>query len=162
MALYPIAMQNWRGLASWIFRTDYGPVVLAFIGVFTALSIAALWLIARSGPSGASDSAGREIPYAIAIVLGLLSSPHLYIHDWVAALPAGFVLWSLGRERFVKTRQDFRAKALLWLIGLAPLVFFIEQFVVKGPIIVIHGLILVSIATAMVAFPNHETQRSNA
>jgi hypothetical protein len=162
LSLYPIAMQNWRGFASWLFGTDHGPAVITFTVSLTALSVAALWLVNRRRPVGAPDefqhSQSREAQFAVAIILGLLSSPHLYMHDWVAALPAGFILWCLARERFAKSPQDFRASALLWLIGLAPLVFFTKQFIAKGPMVAIYGLIMVGVAIAMVGFPKYETQ----
>jgi len=166
LSLYPIAMQNWRGFASWLFGTDYGPAVITFTLALTALSVAVLWLISRDGPVMASHefqlSARHEAQYAVAIILGLLSSPHLYMHDWVAALPAGFILWCCARERFAKFSWDRRASVLLWLIGLAPLVFFTKQFIAKGPMVAIYGLILVSAAIAMVGFRSDATQSAEA
>lgn len=166
LSLYPIAMQNWRGFASWLFGTDYGPAVITFTVTLTALSVAVLWLISRDRPIKASHefqfSTRREAQYAVAIILGLLGSPHLYMHDWVAALPAGFILWCGARERFAKFPGDRHAIVLLWLIGLAPLVFFAKQFIAKGPMVAIYGLILVGAAIAMTGFRSNATQSAEA
>jgi hypothetical protein len=154
LSMYPIAMQNWRGLAAWALGTDHGLGVLALTAILTAISVAALWFISRKRPANDSSqfrfSAIEEVQYAAAIILGLLSSPHLYMHDWVAALPAGFILWHGARERFEKSPREISARILLWLIGLAPLVFFSKQFIAGGPMVAIFGLGLVSVAIVMI------------
>ena len=166
LSLYPIAMQNWRGLASWLFGTDHGWAARTFILSLTALSAAALWFVTRDRPTSAFNklhlSLTYEAQYSVAIILGLLSSPHLYMHDWVAALPAGFVLWCFAREKFARTVSDRRARFLLWLIGLAPLVFFTKQFIATGPMVAIYGLILVSVAIMMLGFPRFEPPSGEA
>ena len=165
LSLYPIAMQNWRGFAAWIFGTEYGPAVTTFAASLTVLSAIALWLISRRRPvdsQGLPSSSAGEAQFAVAIILGLLSSPHLYMHDWVAALPAGFILWCLARERFANSPRDFPASLLLWLIGLAPLVFFTKQFIAKGPMVAIYGLITVSVAIAMLVSHNNPARSAEA
>jgi hypothetical protein len=160
LALYPIAMQNWRGLAFWLFGNEGGWGSRVLVLLLTGLSVLALvFLIYCSGPESDSESrhsiVGQEVPFMIVIVLGLLSSPHLYAHDWVAALPSGFVLWSFARKSYLdgiglngtgsNMASAQASAALLWLIGLAPLMFFIRQFL-WAPIIPVYGFVLVCVA----------------
>lgn len=137
LSLYPGAMQNWRGLVCSLLKTDHG---LAFRSVLLVLSvISILVVIFICFPSSSYRSSNldltfspapqREARYATAVLLGLLSSPHLYMHDWVVALPAGLVLWSFARESYSNPNsKKCCAVALIWLLGLAPVVFFAAQF----------------------------------
>jgi hypothetical protein len=154
LALYPIAMQNWRGLASWLFHADHGWGVRVVTLVLTFLSALGAWLVAQHRNSRLGQfSLTEEAQYAIAIILGLLSSPHLYMHDWVAALPAGFVLWSFARETYERDSIDRRASVLLWLIGFSPLVFFTKNFIRTAPTVPVFGAVFAGIAIWMLTSP---------
>src|ERR1035437_2842521 len=137
LSLYPGAMQNWRGLVYSLFKTDES---VASLSVLLLLSVASILIVfglcyapsSRSSNKlnfGFSLSFQEEARYAIAVLLGLLSSPHLYMHDWVVALPAGFVLWFFARESYSQdSPKRYCSGVLLWLLGVAPAVFFGAQF----------------------------------
>lgn len=146
LALWPIAMQNWRGLASWLMQADYGPAVAAVIVGFTAVSVVGVCIVAKDRSAGHEFTLRDESTFAFAIVLGLLSSPHLYMHDWVAALPAGFVLWAFAREGYERNPGNHGAAMLLWLIGLSPLVFFTKHFIRTLPTVPVFGIVFASVA----------------
>jgi hypothetical protein len=159
LALYPIAMQNWRGLASWLFHSDHGWSVSAVILSLTVASALGVWQVAqrRTGERG-RFSVAEAAQFAIAIILGLLSSPHLYLHDWVAALPAGFVLWAVVREKYEQNPRDWRCAVVLWLIGLSPLVFFTKNFIRTAPTVPVFGALLVSMAIWALISPSLNSQ----
>jgi hypothetical protein len=135
VALYPIAMQNWRGLVFALFKSDAS---LASHLVLAALTLASL-IVAIVIYSAVGSSELRlqnsnlfqwEPAFAIGIILGTLSSPHLYLHDWVVALPAMAILLCVAKE-FV-SRENIRqrkiATLVVWLIDLAPFLAFAVQF----------------------------------
>jgi hypothetical protein len=134
LSLYPSAMQNWRGLVSSFFTTDHGPAVFICLLLLTLASIVAVFRIcnpprsSRSSVSFLPELQG-EARYATAVLLGLLSSPHLYMHDWVVALPMGIILWCFARaaDRSGSTKS-WSVPVLIWLLALAPMVFFVAQF----------------------------------
>lgn len=135
VALYPVAMQNWRGLVFAVFKSDAS---LASHLVLAALTLASL-IVAIVIYSAARPPRLRlphtnffrwEPAFAIGILLGTLSSPHLYLHDWVVALPAMTILLCAAKE-FVSSeniRQRKPATLVVWLIGLAPFLAFAVQF----------------------------------
>jgi hypothetical protein len=135
VALYPVAMQNWRGLVFAVFKSDAS---LASHLVLAALTLASL-IVAIIMYSAARPPELRlqnsnffewEPAFAIGIVLGTLSSPHLYLHDWVVALPAMTILLCVAKE-FVSSENIRRRKIailVVWLIGLAPFLAFAVQF----------------------------------
>lgn len=154
LSLYPRAMQNWRGLACWLMNRDDGHAVWLIVAMLTALSVATVVFVCsrRRSDFGVPGSSGfrREAEFAVAILLGLLSSPHLYMHDWVVALPAGLVLWRYARDLYGegKSRQGWTITlTLLWLIGVAPAIFFIGQFIYSGPKVPVYGAVAVVVAT---------------
>lgn len=138
VSLYPEAMQNWRGLVCSILKTDRTATSQSTVLLLTMISVLAVCFICYSrysprsiGPESrfliAPDTEAR---YATAVLLGVLSSPHLYMHDWVVALPAVFALWFFARELLAKDRSKTpQALALLLLLGFAPMVFFAAQFI---------------------------------
>jgi hypothetical protein len=140
LSLYPSAMQNWRGLVSSLLGTDSGPaflsalLVLSLASIFAAAYVCAPLSVTRSrAPSvGFSSMPHREARYATAVLLGLLSSPHLYMHDWVVALPMGIILWSFAREAQSPAGMgSWTRPALVWLLALSPLVFFVVFLVIQ-------------------------------
>jgi hypothetical protein len=140
LSLYPSAMQNWRGLISSLLGTGSGP---AFLSAVLVLSLGSLFALAyvcapvsasrsRAPASGFATMPYREARYATAVLLGLLSSPHLYLHDWVVALPMGIILWSFARE--ARTQDNLRSWTLsifVWLLALSPLAFFLVFLVIQ-------------------------------
>jgi hypothetical protein len=140
-SLYPFIMQNWRGLVCLLLKTDDSVAsrsVLLLLTVISVLTVVRICYLNSPRPSDVDSgfapsllfpSREGEASYATAVLLGLLSSPHLYMHDWVVALPVGLVLWSFAHERYSKAGTNrYRAGALLWLLGLAPGIFFAAQF----------------------------------
>jgi len=71
------------------------------------------------------------------VVLGLVSAPHLYLHDWVVALPAGVFLWRSLEDDMEKVRR-VQGAAIVWLqalLGAGPPAFFAAQFLGRsGPL----------------------------
>jgi hypothetical protein len=61
--------------------------------------------------------------FGAAIVMGILVSPYLYLHDWVLAAPAFIALF-----HFAGSLRARAGTALVWLIGLSPFVCFATQF----------------------------------
>jgi|SRR5579872_329535 len=136
LSMYPMAMQNWRGLVSTMLSTNDGACGRCLL---IALSLASVVLVvvifwghdvqpANSGRHSTSrfDLAAR---FSIAIVIGLLVSPHLYFHDWVVAFPALTILFLAATEwSQQENRYRWLATAILWLIALSPFVGFAVQF----------------------------------
>jgi hypothetical protein len=161
VSLYPSAMQNWRGLVSCFFTTDHGPAVLVALLLLTLASIFAVFRICN--PSRSSRSSVSFLPelqwearYATAVLLGLLSSPHLYMHDWVVALPMGIILWFFAQAAYPSgSAKSWSIPVLVWFLALAPLVFFVTQF--GGwwtiPVIPIYMAALVAMAGVTLGIP---------
>jgi glycosyl transferase family 87 len=139
VSLYPVAMQNWRGLVFLLLGNDSS---LAARALLLALSIASLvllvWVCRRradtsqggsSLSSPLSSSLSMHLPrdwqarFGAAIVMGILVSPYLYLHDWVLAAPAFIALF-----HFAGSLRARAGTALVWLIGLSPFVCFATQF----------------------------------
>jgi hypothetical protein len=151
LSLNPIAMQNWRALACWLLRTEDSSAVRAVVLVLGVLSFLVVFVMcyrrSRESDRGFASSPSAEACYASAVLLGLLSSPHLYMHDWVVALPVGFVLWFFARESYSETSSgNYRAAVLLWLLGVAPAIFFGAQFVWSGPTAPVYVAVVVAAA----------------
>ena len=134
LSLWPTAMQNWRGLVAVLLGNDTSLAAHAWL---TALSIASLVLLVavcrRSQsvlPGGPSLPRDWQARFAVAVLLGLLVSPYLYLHDWVFAAPALVVLFHFASDRHSRAAngRDRWGAALAWLIGLAPFVCFAAQF----------------------------------
>jgi hypothetical protein len=129
-SLYPSAMQNWRGMVFALLKTDTSTASLSLTLIFSLGSLVLLlWLCANPGQNTRSTSDPKRIPvweprFAMAILLGALSSPHLYLHDWVVAIPAlSILLFSVG-----PISPDRSGRAIRWLIGLSPFAALAAQF----------------------------------
>jgi hypothetical protein len=125
VARYPAAMQNWRSLFIWLGAGD--AVVWPLLSGVASAAVA-VWLCLRFRLA-LGDSAAR-IVWAVVVVLGLVSAPHLYLHDWVVALPAGVFLWRSLGDGMEKVRQT-QGAAVVWLralLGAGPPAFFTAQF----------------------------------
>lgn len=164
LSLYPGAMQNWRGLVYAIFGTDESlasRAVLVFLTLLSILVVIGLCYVPASRRAIQPDSRFSlsfqdEGSYAIAVLLGLLSSPHLYMHDWVVAFPAGLVLWSIARKLYSeRTPKKFHSGTLLWLLGMAPAVFLAGQFgwssLTSVQLVPLYAISLATLAAAMLA-----------
>jgi hypothetical protein len=131
-SLYPSAMQNWRGLMFALLKTDSSSVSRALILALALGSLVLLsWVCAvtklersNSPRPDCVENPAWERCFAIAVLLGALSSPHLYLHDWVVALPAMGIL--LSGTHTCKSRRPLRS--LMLLVGCAPFVVFVGQF----------------------------------
>ncbi len=121
---YPSAMHNWRALVYTLLGTNSSSPALGLLLLLDIFSVGLLVVVCRRSnrpnrsPRQLTPAvAAWEIPFALAILLGLLVSPHLYLHDAVLALPAGFILWRANPR-----------PVLQWLLGAGPAVAFIVQF----------------------------------
>jgi len=151
LALYPKAMQNWRGLVTSLLGTDGGWLVWCLVAFLSAVSmLAAVQLTRRWSPFGPVPTVHLspsvwEPRYGVALLLGVLSSPHSYMHDWVLVLPAGMALWKFGLE---SAQQKWRVP-LLGLLAFAPGVFLITDFSRKWflePVVPVYVSVIVVIA----------------
>jgi hypothetical protein len=127
LALYPKAMQNWRGLVTSVVGVETGWAVLCLIAALSAVSVMLAVILVRGRSPIAAHREGPNVwepRYAVLLVLGMLSSPHSYMHDWVLALPAGMALWRFGLE----FGELWWSKWLLWMLAFAPVVFLITDF----------------------------------
>jgi hypothetical protein len=67
--------------------------------------------------------------FSISILLGPLTSPYLYFHDWVVALPALIILFLATANPGGEGNAGQRLAIFLrWLIGLSPFVCFAVEF----------------------------------
>lgn len=118
LSLYPGAMQNWRG-AAWV---AFGPHGTLFTLFLTGLSILLILMLAWR-------RSHWELRLAAIVLLGLLISPHLYLHDLVITIPAGTFLY-LG----LRSNQSITAGFLRGALALSPVVFFLAQTGSLGPV----------------------------
>lgn len=130
---YATAMQNWRGLVHALLGTDTSFAGRLLLGALSLASIVLVAIVcwrhdslASAGPTSSTDCKAR---FSISILLGLLTSPHLYFHDWVLALPALTVLF-LAATKYSPAggRRGSLARALLWLVAISPFLCFAVQF----------------------------------
>jgi hypothetical protein len=164
VSLYPVAMQNWRGLIYALLKTDTSLAAYWLLTVLSAGSLITMVLICSQPGSTLRDSVRFSTPlhwearFAIAILLGILSSPYLYLHDWVVALPAGFVLFFFIRDVAVlPSNRRGPDVALGWLIGLAPFVCVAVQFGIwpqSSPLQLVPWYMLVLVVTAILTVRN--------
>jgi len=100
VSFYPTGMQNWRGLVSALLGDDKSFAAQLLLIGLTVASLALLMHVCRSGarvlPRGSALPLGWEPRFGLTVVLGLLSSPYLYLHDWILAAPALFTLYGFA------------------------------------------------------------------
>jgi hypothetical protein len=135
LSLYPRAMQNWRGLASTMLGEHTGAAHFVTAGLSVVSVLVLVYVcVSRRGLTGESEVSRQatrqwQARFAIAIVLGLLTSPYLYFHDWVVAFPALTVLFLCATEWSRRENGcDWAVATLLWLIAFSPFVCFASQF----------------------------------
>ena len=125
---YPSAMHNSRALVYALFHTETSGPALALQGVLLLASLAgllALWL-----PSARRPALPWEVRFALTLLLGLLTTPHLYLHDVIVALPAGLLLWQAsGRalDLAATTARRWPLRLLRGVLALGPAVCFCAQ-----------------------------------
>lgn len=107
----PTIMHNWRGLVFRLLGTDSGPVAGTLVSGLTLLSVglavAVCWprkAQSSQQSAGYQWTPGWEMRFSVAILLGLLVNPHLYLHDAVIALVPGFVLWRAASGADIRLR----------------------------------------------------------
>lgn len=111
-------MQNWRGLVYHLLGSEHSVAALGLLGALTVVSLGAIVAICR--PSAQRRGPAMEVRLSLAIILGLLVNPHVYIYDVVILLGPGFVLWRAS----VAGRADFLRG---WLLA-GPFVGLLAQF----------------------------------
>src|SRR5207249_8424225 len=79
-----------------------GPLAGTLVSGLTLLSVALA--IAICWPRRPGTRPGWDVRFSVAILLGLLVNPHLYLHDAVVALVPGFVLWRASSGGDVRVR----------------------------------------------------------
>lgn len=129
-SLYPLAMQNWLGLVSALLGKDTGIAAHVLLGILSIGSVLLVLFLCRGrkGSTTPSHPGNLSVRFAIVILLGLLTSPYLYFHDWVVAVPALAILFLSATQWWQKNRCERPVKILLWLIALSPFVCFAVQF----------------------------------
>lgn len=133
-SLYPLAMQNWLGLVSALLGKSTGIAAHVLLGILTVGSVLLVLFICRgrkdreAGSTTSSRPGNFSVRFAIVILLGLLTSPYLYFHDWVVGVPALVILFLSATEWWQKDQSQRPAKILLWLTALSPFVCFAVQF----------------------------------
>jgi hypothetical protein len=135
---YPATMHNWRGLVAVLLGSDTSFAARTLLMALSLGSLVLLIAICRRGkdvlPGGRSLPHDWQARFALVILLGLLVSPHLYLHDCILAAPALVVLFRVVSDLpFPRTNGKTNAggrpaKAMAWLIGVAPFVCFAAQF----------------------------------
>jgi len=88
------AMWNAYGLL--ITLLGAGPLTDAIALALSALTWVAILVICWPRPAG--QHPGWEVRFAVAILLSLLSNPHLYAHDMALALVPGLILWPVAQH----------------------------------------------------------------
>lgn len=137
MSLFPIAMQNWRGLGYALLQNESSMTFRLLLLGLTGLSVTAVVVLCRRTASSFRQPATAprtflwEACFAVVTLLGILSSPHLYMHDWVVFVPAGVLLWSWIRH--LPGHLDHSPRTVLGLLAACPFVFWFSQFVAWPP-----------------------------
>lgn len=135
-SLYPMAMENWRGLIHVMLGTSASVTAYSLLSALSVVSVLTVVLVCwghhivpAALPHPPYSPTEWKARFSISTLIGLLASPYLYFHDWVVAFPALVVLflaaseWSRQRDRF-----HWLAPAILWLIALSPFICFAAQF----------------------------------
>lgn len=142
---YPGAMHNWRGFVYNLLGTDSTLLAAVLLGGLSlasvALAVAVAWFSARrrafAAPATTLERLGWEVRLAVVILLGLLATPHLFLHDMMFSLVAGCMLWRASSQSLAVADAAFRLRGWLhllrWLLGIGPLVLLVAQFW-TGPI----------------------------
>jgi glycosyl transferase family 87 len=134
VSLYPQAMQNWRGLAYVLFYPEHPLASRVLLGVLSVISVAAVIMIcgrSKGQAQGTGFYPHREAAFAIAVLLGVLTSPHEYLHDWVVFVPAAAVLQQWWRS--LPVQSGWRQWTFSWLLAGSPFIFVYSHFIGWSP-----------------------------
>ncbi|HET9408698.1 MAG TPA: glycosyltransferase family 87 protein [Candidatus Sulfotelmatobacter sp.] len=129
LSLSPEAMQNWRGLLLFfLHRQGLGfRMALASLAAISLVAVVVVSTGQKIAPNWAKlacpPSKWWEPRFGIAILLGLLSSPHLYMHDWIVFAPAGVLLWQP-----LKNSSHLSGRIIRVLLVACPFIFWFAQF----------------------------------
>lgn len=132
---YPLAMQNWRGLVYVLLGNTQSVAAYLLLGALSTASILLIVMLCDREARAAWWRPTRCFPahwkyvFSISILLGPLTSPYLYFHDWVIALPALIILFFATTDSDGEDKRGQQLAILLrWLIGLSPFVCFAVEF----------------------------------
>jgi hypothetical protein len=128
---FPIAMQNWRGLGYALLQTETSTSFRLLLIVLTAVVMVSRRVSPFPQTTASASTFAWEACLAIVILLGILSSPHLYIHDWVVFVPAGALFWG-GCATCLGVSITLLA-CFLGLLAGCPFLFWLSQFVAWPP-----------------------------
>jgi hypothetical protein len=134
VSLYPQAMQNWRGLTYVLFYPGHPLASRVLLSVLSVMSVAAVVVICGGSKDNSKDDGFYprwEAAFAIAVLLGVLSSPHEYLHDWVVFVPAAAVLQQWWRS--LPVQSGWRQWSFSWLLAGSPFVFVYSHFIGWSP-----------------------------
>ena len=134
VSLYPQAMQNWRGLAYVLFYPGHPLASRVLLGVLSVISVAAVIMICGRSNEQAKGNGfypHREAAFAIAVLLGVLTSPHEYLHDWIVFVPAAAVLQQWWRS--LRVQSGWRRWTFSWLLAGSPFIFVYSHFIGWSP-----------------------------
>jgi hypothetical protein len=134
VSLYPQAMQNWRGLAYVLFYPGHPLASRVLLGVLSVISVAAVIMICGRSTKPAKGNGfypHREAAFAIAVLLGVLTSPHEYLHDWIVFVPAAAVLQQWWRS--LPVQSGWRQWTFSWLLAGSPFILVYSHFIGWSP-----------------------------
>jgi Glycosyltransferase family 87 len=134
VSLYPQAMQNWRGLAYVLFYPGHPLASRVLLGVLSVISVAAVIMICGRSTKRAKGNGfypHREAAFAIAVLLGVLTSPHEYLHDWIVFVPAAAVLQQWWRS--LPVQSGWRQWTFSWLLAGSPFILVYSHFIGWSP-----------------------------
>lgn len=122
---YVAGMPNWQGLVYKLLGSSDSPAAVALsttlILLSLALAVICCWLRPRL------SRATWDVRFALAVLLGVLIVPHMYIHDALILLVPGVLLWRASTMALARAAQG-RLHLLRWLLGGGPLAFHLMQF----------------------------------
>jgi hypothetical protein len=87
--------------------------------------------IGRDARPGTGSEAW-EARFALVVLLGILSSPHLYLHDWVVFVSAAVFLQHWARSLDLANGSGPR-RAFFWFLAGSPFVFTFSNFIGWSP-----------------------------
>jgi hypothetical protein len=134
MSLFPQAMQNWRGLAYVLLQPGYPKASLLVVLALSSASVIAIVILCGSDAKDSSVAVSQEqweARFGIVVLLGVVSSPHLYLHDWVVFLPSAILLG--GWSRTLPARPFWPRRIFFWLLAGSPFLFTFSHFIAWSP-----------------------------
>ena len=105
--------QNWEALVVALLGGQPTPLTDGITALLTWASVALIAAICWARPQARPN---WEVRWAVAMLLGLLADPHLYLHDVVVALVPAVILWRAAEG------ASGQARVLRGLLAAGPLV----------------------------------------